>query len=158
MIEFELESTNITLSASNYMRRLPLREGVNVGSATVAFNDENSSAAAPSPQISAPPTPYIDENQTNVTRHCTPRIMAVNIPEPVGPKLFILGEPVLHRYYSVYDWKRLKVGFSLANNRRNTLQPGSLLEDRGSLPGEVDKLLMQQSVVSRPFEQSDLDS
>jgi hypothetical protein len=157
VVEIELASINLTLGAENYMRRLPLREGVNVGStngvdllANGSRNDRNDTME---------PTPWMDENTTNVTRHCTPRIMAVNIPEPVGPKLFILGEPVLHRYYSVYDWKRLKVGFSLANNRRNTLQPGlQIADDRGSLPGDVDKLLMQQSVVSRPFEQADLDS
>jgi len=157
VVEIELASLNLTLGAENYMRRLPLREGVNVGStngvdllANGSRNDRNDTLE---------PTPLMDENETNVTRHCTPRIMAVNIPEPVGPKLFILGEPVLHRYYSVYDWKRLKVGFSLANNRRNTLAPGLQLADtRGSLPGDVDKLLMQQSVVSRPFEKADLDS
>jgi len=33
VIEIELESINLTLGAENYMRRLPLREGVNVGSA-----------------------------------------------------------------------------------------------------------------------------
>merc|ERR1719443_327115 len=147
MIEFELESTNITLSASNYMRRLPLREGVNVGSATVAFNDENSTAAAPSPQITAPPTPELDENATNVTRHCRPKLMPVNLPEPVGPKLFILGEPVLHRYYTVYDWAKLRVGFSLANTHQNTADPASMVPShKGTLPDEVEKLLMQQHI------------
>lgn len=147
MIEFELESTNITLSASNYMRRLPLREGVNVGSATVAFNDDNSTTATPSPQIAAPPTPELDENATNVTRHCRPKLMPVNLPEPVGPKLFILGEPVLHRYYTVYDWAQLRVGFSLANTEQNTAEPGSLVSrDKGTLPDEVERLLMQQRV------------
>lgn len=119
VIEFELESTNITLSASNYMRRLPLREGVNVGSATVAFNDENGTTS--SPQVAAPPAPELDENATNVTRHCRPKLMPVNLPEPVGPKLFILGEPVLHRYYTVYDWAQLRVGFSLANTDQNSV-------------------------------------
>ena len=32
----------------------------------------------------------------------------VKLPEPLGPKLFILGEPVLHRYYTVYDWEQKK--------------------------------------------------
>jgi len=157
VVEIELASINLTLGAENYMRRLPLREGVNVGSTNGVDLLANGSRNEKNDTME--PTPWMDENSTNVTRHCTPRIMAVNIPEPVGPKLFILGEPVLHRYYSVYDWKRLKVGFSLANNRRNTLQPGmQLADERGALPGDVDKLLMQQSVVSRPFEQADLDS
>jgi len=147
VIEFELESTTLSLSAANYMRRLPLREGVNVGSATVAFNDENATASPPSPQIVAQPTPELDEDATNVTRHCRPKLMPVNLPEPVGPKLFILGEPVLHRYYTVYDWARLQVGFSLANTMQNTAGPSSIVSStKGILPDEVERLLMQQSL------------
>jgi len=157
VIEIELDSINLTLGAENYMRRLPLREGVSVGSTNGVDMNANGTSKEKNETLTEP-TVWMDENQTNVTRHCTPRIMAVNIPEPVGPKLFILGEPVLHRYYSVYDWKGLQVGFSLANNHRNTVLPGSPLADaRGTLPGEVDKLLMQQSVV-KTFDRDDLDS
>jgi len=145
VMEIQLETINITLSAENYMRRLPLREGVNVGSATGVVLPANDSHAAAS--VTSEPTPLLDENETAVTRHCRPRLMPVNLPEPVGPKLFILGEPVLHRYYTVYDWKGLQVGFSLANNARNNALPGSQVGDMGALPSEVEKLLMQQSVV-----------
>lgn len=162
-IEFELESMNITLSASNYMRRLPLREGVNVGSATVAFHDENSTNSSNTsnisavPVIAATPSEEIDENATNVTRHCRPKLMPVNLPAPVGPKLFILGEPVLHRYYTVYDWAQLRVGFSLANTHQNTADPDALVPShKGILPDEVEKLLMQQHLnVAEPAGESD---
>lgn len=83
-----------------------------------------------------------------VTRHCSPRLMAVNLPEPLGPKLFILGEPVLHRYYTVYDWEEKRVGFSLANMQRNTMDMSTL--GRGALPKEVDMLLMQRHMEVRP--------
>lgn len=137
-IEFELESVNITLGASNYMRRLPLREGVNVGSVTVAFNDSNTGSAPTQPATE------VDENATNVTRHCRPKLMPVNLPEPVGPKLFILGEPVLHRYYTVYDWSKLQVGFALANTADN--RDPQLVAGNGALPEEVEHLLMQQRI------------
>lgn len=78
-----------------------------------------------------------------VKRFCRPRLMPVRLPEPLGPKLFILGEPVLHRYYTVYDWANHRVGFSLANNRRNTMDPSEIVDRRGTLPKEVDVLLMQ---------------
>ena len=43
----------------------------------------------------------------------------VKLPEPLGPKLFILGEPVLHRYYTVYDWQEKKVpGKGVGMNKR----------------------------------------
>jgi hypothetical protein len=83
--------------------------------------------------------PKTDEK---VKRNCSPRLMAVKLPAPLGPKLFILGEPVLHRYYTVYDWEKKRVGFSLASTVRNTVDPKSL--GRGTLPKEVDMLLMQR--------------
>merc|ERR1719240_1654919 len=86
------------------------------------------------------------EDEGPVTRHCSPRTMPVSLPAPLGPKLFILGEPVLHRYYTVYDWQTHHVGFALANNRRNTMDPSQLVNQRGELPKEVDMLLMQQRV------------
>jgi len=72
--------------------------------------------------------------------------MAVKLPEPLGPKLFILGEPILHRYYTVYDWEQKKVGFALANSQQNSIDHSSLRGQRGRLPKEVDMLLMQQQM------------
>jgi len=145
VVEFELESINITLAAENYMRRLPLREGVNVGSATGVIIPANESHAKLA--TTAEKTAWMDESLTNVSRHCSPRIMPVNLPEPIGPKLFILGEPVLHRYYTVYDWDNLQVGFSLANNLRNKGLSGTeIVGSNGALPDDVELLLMQQSV------------
>jgi len=34
---------------------------------------------------------------------CKPMLMSMNLPAPIGPKLFVLGEPVLRKYYTVYD-------------------------------------------------------
>jgi len=44
----------------------------------------------------------------------------VNLPAPLGPNLFILGEPLLSRYYTVYDWKEAQIGFGLAATKANT--------------------------------------
>jgi hypothetical protein len=157
VMELELESINITLHAENYMRRLPLREGVKVGSSTGVIIPVNESQVEGT--VTSEPTPWMDRNATEVTRYCSPRIMPVNLPEPIGPNLFLLGEPVLHRYYTVFDWKGLQVGFSLANNHRNTAEPGSLVADgRGALPDEVETLLMQQSIVkAAPRDNEDED-
>jgi len=148
VLELELENINITLGAENYMRRLPLRDGVKVGSSTGVIIPANESQVEGT--VTSEPTPWMDRNLTEsaITRHCSPRIMPVNLPEPIGPNLFLLGEPVLHRYYTVFDWKELQVGFSLANNHRNTAEPGSLIGDgRGALPDDIETLLMQQSIV-----------
>lgn len=129
----------------------------------MAFHDENSTNSSNTsnisavPVIAATPSEEIDENATNVTRHCRPKLMPVNLPAPVGPKLFILGEPVLHRYYTVYDWAQLRVGFSLANTHQNTADPDALVPShKGILPDEVEKLLMQQHLnVAEPAGESD---
>eukprot|EP00928_Gymnodinium_smaydae_P058210 TRINITY_DN4142_c1_g1_i1.p1 TRINITY_DN4142_c1_g1~~TRINITY_DN4142_c1_g1_i1.p1 ORF type:complete len:752 (+),score=118.19 TRINITY_DN4142_c1_g1_i1:140-2395(+) len=105
--------------------------------------------AAASPDKPATDVAALQESseEAPVQRSCSPRTMAVRLPEPLGPKLFILGEPILHRYYTVYDWKAEAVGFGLANNKRNTMNPADLVDKRGVLPKEVDMLLMQQSMV-----------
>jgi len=144
VMEIELENINLTLGAENYMRRLPLRDGVTVSSE----KGVNLNATEEDHRDPSEPAVLLDEHQQDIARNCTARIMAVNMPAPIGPKLFILGEPVLHRYYTVFDWKLAQVGFSLANNHRNNPQPGApAVDHRGELPNDVERLLMQQSVV-----------
>jgi len=155
-IEIELPGMNLTLNARNYMRRLPLREGVTVGSPTgVVLEGQNAQVAAPTQQAVVPPEE--EENAADVKRQCTPRVTRVNLPEPLGPKLFILGEPVLHRYYTVYDWEKLQVGFGLSNSRQNTQDLSS--SGRGALPDDVEMLLMQETVQTfrRPSMHTDGD-
>jgi hypothetical protein len=45
---------------------------------------------------------------------CKPLLMSMDLPAPLGPKLFILGEPVLRKFVSVYDAKEKRVGFARA--------------------------------------------
>jgi len=60
-------------------------------------------------------------NQQNVTKRtdvfCRPMLMSLDMPEPLGPKLFILGEPILRKYYTVYDAMQKRVGFGRAKHR-----------------------------------------
>jgi len=50
---------------------------------------------------------------------CKAMVMAMDLPEPVGPKLFILGEPVLRKYYTVYDAQAPpRVGLGLVRQSR----------------------------------------
>merc|ERR1719237_989786 len=83
----------------------------------------------------------------------------MTMPPPIRPDLFILGEPVLHRYYTVFDWESLHVGFGLADNRRNQQKDKEVaLDRRGSLPPEVDLLLIQRSAnLSRAAQDFDSD-
>jgi len=61
---------------------------------------------------------------------CTPKLMSTNIKAPLGPNLFLLGEPLLLRYYTVYDWETLQVGFGLTHGHRQHDQtPGGFQPD-----------------------------
>jgi len=62
---------------------------------------------------------------------CRPMLMSLDMPEPLGPKLFILGEPVLRKYYTVYDAFEKRVGFARAKHRGNW-------RNSKQLPGVVD--------------------
>ena len=59
------------------------------------------------------------EIPTPVAWHCSARLMSINFPAPLGPNLFVLGEPVLHKYDTVFDWYAQEVGFGLSSSRRN---------------------------------------
>lgn len=142
LLEIELlEGKVITLYPFNYMRRLPLRDGITVGSSEGVR--PKTDVVQSDPGLAKAPEGLSTES---VKRRCSPRLMSVKLPQPLGPKLFILGEPVLHRYYTVYDWEQKKVGFGLANSQRNTLDPAELRGQKGHLPQEVDMLLMQKSM------------
>jgi len=47
---------------------------------------------------------------------CQPTLMPIDLPAPLGPKLFIWGEPVLKKYYTLYDWGEKRIGFALAKH------------------------------------------
>lgn len=157
-ITIELPGMNITLYPDTYMRRLPLREDVNVDSAkgvTMPENGELEGRAVKKDELvqSEGPTtttttltPEVAEPAGSVPRFCRPRLMPINMPAPLGPNLFILGEPVLHRYYSVFDWKGPRIGMGVANTQRNLMDKSQITDKIGKLPENVDVYLMQQSV------------
>jgi len=158
-VQIEVPGKNLTLVSQTLMRRLPLREGVTVGSAKgvdMGTNDTNSTGSAPAPMDAIAPKnagavpvpnaslPSGPGSETEVRRFCRPRLMRVNMPEPLGPKLFILGEPVIHQYYTAFDMAKKQVAFGRINNRFANQDRSSLANTRGSLPAGVDSLLVQK--------------
>jgi len=47
---------------------------------------------------------------------CEAMLMSMDVPPPLGPNLFIVGEPVFKKYYTVFDPEHQRVGFSLAKH------------------------------------------
>eukprot|EP00929_Paragymnodinium_shiwhaense_P062015 TRINITY_DN30964_c0_g1_i1.p1 TRINITY_DN30964_c0_g1~~TRINITY_DN30964_c0_g1_i1.p1 ORF type:complete len:629 (-),score=173.29 TRINITY_DN30964_c0_g1_i1:359-2245(-) len=152
-VEFQLRGFTLRVGPGTYMRRLPLRPDVNVGSrgaggpspeaeVQLAMSQSGGGAKSAAASAAAGASTLLAEEG----RICRPRMLPVKFPAPLGPNLFILGEPILHRYYTVFDWKTPSIGFGLANTWRNTASAEDLAQRRGVLPKEVDMLLMQQSL------------
>jgi len=45
---------------------------------------------------------------------CRASLLPVDLKEPLGPAAFIMGEPVLRKFYTVFDYGRKQVGLGLA--------------------------------------------
>lgn len=157
-LELVLNGVTISLTPENYMRALPLASGVTVGSQRgVSLDPPDAGQKAPSAAISTSvekaPVETMSTSVASGQGHvvggagadagkvCNPRFMPVNLPAPLGPNMFILGEPVLQRYYSVYDWKERNVGFGLAANNQNRKFLGMPIED------DVDDDFGSQTVI-----------
>lgn len=65
---------------------------------------------------------------------CTPKLLPVNLNDSIGPNVFVLGEPILQRYYTVYDWSGLRAGFGLAAHNRGQ---GGIVDARASAGPEL---------------------
>jgi len=68
---------------------------------------------------------------------CRAQLLPVDEAATLGPKAWILGEPVLQRYYTAYDWGRSKVGFAKAARPSATDAPASGASHR--VLGKPDK-------------------
>jgi len=67
---------------------------------------------------SAPMSVRNSTDPTNATRAvCRASLLPINMPA-LGKKVFILGEPVLQRHYTAYDASQKRVGFALANQKK----------------------------------------
>jgi len=136
----------ITLGPEDYMPATPSHLAI-AGSAATIENavDITSSSTG----LALPEDP-------SALRRCQPKVMPVNMQKPLGPNLFLLGEPVLRRYYTVYDWHKQRVGFGLANSHKNRIRSGATgsataelkVEAFDALEGEDEEIYMLQMTVT----------
>jgi len=78
--------------------------------------DVGSTVVSLQPEDYSRPTPFnmTIPGQDKWRLFCRSLLLPVEMPAPLGPKVFIWGEPVLRRYYTVYDFANKRIGFSLA--------------------------------------------
>mmetsp|Transcript_114856 Transcript_114856/g.357765 ORF Transcript_114856/g.357765 Transcript_114856/m.357765 type:complete len:603 (-) Transcript_114856:157-1965(-) len=74
-----------------------------------------------------------DEQPEDEAPACKPMLMSMELPAPIGPKLFVLGEPVLRKYYTVYDSDENapRIGFGRAWHANS---PPPVLEEGDDMP------------------------
>merc|ERR1712079_176561 len=81
-LQFDLGDITLELEPRDYaMLMTPSGTVPNQTATNQALNETNNTAT----------------NNTQLS--CKPMMMAMDFPEPMGPKLFILGEPVLRKYH-----------------------------------------------------------
>jgi hypothetical protein len=88
------------------------------GGAVVSLTPEDYSRPAPF-NMSIPGK----EGQSKLV--CRSMLLPVNMASPMSPRTFIWGEPVLRRYYTVYDIRGPRIGFSVANQPEDPEPVGS---------------------------------
>jgi hypothetical protein len=120
-VELVLEGFGLMLAPRHYMRPLPVEKSVVFDSRAVSpMSSVDNESTNEVPALPAAAALAANASNANVTSmSCTPRLASLNFPEPLGPNFFILGEPVLHRYYTVFDWKERAIGFGLSDTAQN---------------------------------------
>jgi len=88
-LEIELEQFTVVLGPSDIARPEDVADPENQGSAA--------------------------EKQTNSTS-CMPMLLFMNLPDPLSPKTLVLGEPVLQKYYTIFDALAPRIGFATAHH------------------------------------------
>lgn len=96
------DGLTVSLSAEDHSRPLPMNVSVTNASATPLGNGSVGVSSSAS---------------FDGTLVCKSLLLPVNMPPPLGPKVFILGEPFLRKYYTVYDWANKRVGFMDARRK-----------------------------------------
>jgi len=113
-LHFDVEGTTITLLPGDYSREALKMEDEFGAESKEQQKDTMSSGA------SASGAGATGQGATNApTPKCQPSMMPLDLPEPLGPKLFIWGEPVLRKYYTVYDSEHMQIGFALAKHSQD---------------------------------------
>jgi len=124
-VDLELPGFNLTLHPQNYMRRLPLpADMLNPMGIKVASNATNLTSNSTDQNVTktSSSTALVTNSESQVENYCTPKIWSVNMPAVLGAQTFILGEPILYRYYTVFDWASRRAGFGLAAHGNQALQ------------------------------------
>jgi hypothetical protein len=131
LLEFDIEGSTLELDPGDYARpSVQMNDGDDEAAeaaATAALSGEEVQRIA-SRNLDANSSLKAAEDE-KVLAKCHPTLMPIDLPEPLGPKLFILGEPVLKKYYTTYDWHQKRIGFGLAVHKHGNYDEPKEMEE-----------------------------
>jgi len=103
LLHFDIEGLTVSLSAGDYARP-----------AVMLHDDDSNEAGSENSHPHGQQTAPDDLDSRFSEAKCQPTILPIDMPAPIGPKVFIWGEPVLRKFYTVYDLAQKKIGFGVA--------------------------------------------
>lgn len=66
-----------------------------------------------------------DAKKGTTNEICQSLILPLDIQAPLGPLVFLWGEPILRKYYTVFDWGNRRIGLAEARRREAKAQEGA---------------------------------
>lgn len=126
-LHFDIQGATITLLPGDYSR-----EALHMDEFGAESKEQQSDAMSSGASSSRAGTAGQSATSAPVPK-CQPTMMPLDLPEPLGPKLFIWGEPVLRKYYTVYDSKHMQIGFALAKHSAD--EDAAVTTEAKALPG-----------------------
>lgn len=99
-------------------RRVPLEPNLNcraVPGPPIHFDLEHLTITLTMEDISRP-APYLQTSDGTTLAACRASLFSLEVNASLPSKTFLWGEPVLRRYYTVYDFAEKRVGFSIAKH------------------------------------------
>lgn len=69
--------------------------------------------------------------------YCRSLLLPLDMKAPLGPKIFIWGEPMLRKYYTIYDWGQKRIGFANANHTTDVREATEGSNSTGNSGGGV---------------------
>lgn len=130
-ILFDLGSFSVVLDNRDYFKKRPLIVDGHMRAEINGVLQANNEVAGDSPTADEAPAPvpvpksltakeadaHFEQRAAERYTICQPSLLPVPTAPPLKKgKVFIFGEPVLKRYYTAFDWEKLRVGFAVANH------------------------------------------
>merc|ERR1719188_2129008 len=108
---------SLSLDPADYARPEPSSEGNRsagalVGAASAAAADAAGAAAASAVSSARISAEAVERTIQKKATPCVPMLMRLDLPEPLGAKTLVLGEPVLRKYFTAFDAGAQRVGFA----------------------------------------------